>query len=144
MKVQENSPYQSGVLIYTVTIHRITQQPSLEETFKGLAFCGKENFDDIFWQPATLNLVNLLWWKLLGKRRIENIPRFSVVAHRFLAQLGLPFFLWLLSLGIFTISLWCPVFRHCLNSTSVQGTCSPPASPMSTAALCAPTCNIFT
>lgn len=60
MKVQENSPYQSGVLIYTVTIHRITQQPSLEETFKGLAFCGKENFDDIFWQPATLNLVNLL------------------------------------------------------------------------------------
>lgn len=60
MKVQGNSQYQSSVLIHTVPIHRIIQQPRLEGTFKGLAFCGKEKFDGIIWQSATLNPENLL------------------------------------------------------------------------------------
>lgn len=45
MRVQENRLYQSSVLIHTVISHRLIQKPRLEGTFKGLAFCGKENFD---------------------------------------------------------------------------------------------------
>lgn len=59
MKVQESIQYQSSVLIYTVPIHRIIQEPRLEGAFKG-PFSGKDSFDGIIWQPATLNLENLL------------------------------------------------------------------------------------
>lgn len=78
------------------------------------------------------------------EKETKHTTCLCVVASRILAQLGLPFFFQVLSLGIFTVSLWCPVCKHRLNSTSFQGTYSPPAGPMSTAALCAPTPNIFT
>lgn len=63
------------------------------------------------------------------EKETKHTTCLCVVASCILAQVGLPFFFQILSLGIFTVSLWYPVCKHCLNSTSFQGMYSPPSLP---------------
>lgn len=97
-----------------------------------LATCHMES-----WKPSVMEVVG-------EENDTKHTTCFSVVVSHILAQLRLPPFFQVLSLGIFTVSLWCSVFKHCLNSTSLLGMYRPSVGPISTATLCAPIPNIFT